>query len=440
MDFPSGGGRRREGEQAGEHPWYGRAVSKPTPGSYSPALFDLAQDITGGLPLRLIEQWLGSGQGPADALRLVRDFQVEGYTVASDSAGLTRLSQRHGLIELLAMIDQPKALIHGLGRALGGQGVGVWAADNTQMYYPPEVAPERLLAMLLTVQDEVARHCRVRIGLGAHVGAFYRLSGGLYGAEADALEELAENHAEGGEILVTRALVERLPEGHGFTLGPKDAPPSPLGEPLRVLDGPRLPDLERSREPYPIPYSEAFYADLLAYQSRLEDAALGQRLAERYLRTRTVVLIEREAQAAETHELALFRNLSLSARMKDTGLRHLAAHGGEEVKVAGALGIYVFDDAPRAVAFAQTFRQELAREGVSCRIGIDTGPVLLFDLPSGGRDIAGMPVNVASKMAQDRGRPGRLYLSAAVAERVDAGGFTPQHYTVSGVELTAYEG
>ncbi|MFY0577776.1 hypothetical protein ACN28S_28765 [Cystobacter fuscus] len=123
------------------------------------------------------------------------------------------------------------------------------------------------------------------------------------------------------------------------------------------------------------------------------------------------MLIERQAQQAETPELALFDNLSLSARMKDTGLRHLASHQGEEVKVVGPLGIYVFDAIPAALDFAQLFRRELAREAISCRIGIDVGPVLLFELPSGGRDIAGMPVNIASKLAQDLGRPGGLYLS-----------------------------
>ena len=153
-----------------------------------------------------------------------------------------------------------------------------------------------------------------------------------------------------------------------------------------------------------------------------------------------MVLIEREAREAALPEVALFNNLSLSAMMKDTGVRHLAAHGGEEVKVTGPLGIYVFESVPRAVDFAQTFRRELARGNISCRMGVDVGPVLVFDLPSGGKDIAGMPVNVASKMAQDKGRPGKLYLSEAVAEQVDVSGFTPLQYTVSGVELTAYEG
>jgi hypothetical protein len=66
--------------------------------------------------------------------------------------------------------------------------------------------------------------------------------------------------------------------------------------------------------------------------------------------------------------------------------------------------------------------------------------VLVFDLEGGGSDIAGMPVNLASKMAQDKGQMGKLYLSAAVRESVDAGAFTELRYTVSGVEIAVYQG
>jgi class 3 adenylate cyclase len=122
------------------------------------------------------------------------------------------------------------------------------------------------------------------------------------------------------------------------------------------------------------------------------------------------------------------------------GIRLLAGTGGVEIKVAGPLGIYLFDDAPVALAFAQAFRRALAQEGLACRIGIDAGPVLVFELAGGGNDIAGAPVNMASKMAQDKGRMGKLYLSAAVKHRVEAESFTALSYTVSGVDIVAYEG
>jgi hypothetical protein len=49
-------------------------------------------------------------------------------------------------------------------------------------------------------------------------------------------------------------------------------------------------------------------------------------------------------------------------------------------------------------------------------------------------------VNIASKMAQDIGKPGRMYLSERIREQVDLPGFAPVRYTVSGIALTAFEG
>ncbi|HEY0134101.1 MAG TPA: adenylate/guanylate cyclase domain-containing protein, partial [Nannocystis sp.] len=77
---------------------------------------------------------------------------------------------------------------------------------------------------------------------------------------------------------------------------------------------------------------------------------------------------------------------------------------------------------------------------IRVRVGIDTGPVLVFDLASGGKDIAGAPVNIASKMAQDRGEWGHIYLSERLRGLAQARGFTPLHYVVSGVELRVFAG
>jgi len=60
-------------------------------------------------------------------------------------------------------------------------------------------------------------------------------------------------------------------------------------------------------------------------------------------------------------------------------------------------------------------------------------------LAVGGRDIAGNAVNVASKMAQDKGQFGKLYLSSTMKTLVDVSQFTEITHTVSGVEITIYE-
>ena len=149
---------------------------------FSPGLFDITQDINGGLPLQVIGQWVDSPQNQDVALALLKQHEVTGYSVSSDTAGLTKLTKQLGLLEILAIINRPKEIVYSLGTAIGGQGLGVWAADNTQMFYPPEVAAATLLSALLSVQDEISRTCQVKIGLGAHYSDFYLLSGGLYGA------------------------------------------------------------------------------------------------------------------------------------------------------------------------------------------------------------------------------------------------------------------
>ena len=253
------------------------------------------------------------------------------------------------------------------------------------------------------------------------------------------IEEIAENETDGGEIVVSGAIVARLPANHGFLLEERADLDTGIGKIYRVLDGPRLPQLKPLDRRYPIPYAEDFYAGLMDYQARMHDEALARHLADKYLQQKVVVLIDRENAESEEHEISIFNLLSFSALMKDIGMRLLPA-AAMEVKVAGTLRIYVFDDARDALEFARAFRREFGRYDIGCRAGIDAGPVLVFDLPEGGKDIAGNPVNIASKMSQDKGRFGRLYLSAAMKDLVDVSEFSEIRYTVSGVELKVYEG
>ncbi|PZO42669.1 MAG: family 3 adenylate cyclase [Pseudanabaena frigida] len=415
-------------------------IEKLSKKRYSTNLFDVTQDIIGALPLKLVEQWLSSDQTYDDALKLLESHKVRGYSVSSDSVGLTKLCQQKGLLEILAIINQPKKILHGYGKAIGGESVGIWAADNTQMFYPDSIDATKLVSTLLTIQDAIAQSCQIKIGIGAHYGSFYSISGGLYGAEADDIEDIAENHTGGGEILISQAICDRLPANHNFILKKRDDLDTEIGNIYRVLDGDRLSGLQPLNQRYPIPYSEDFYTDLLEYEDRLTDQDFAHYLTDKYIQHKVVVLIESRSEEVETHEVSMFNQLSFSALMKDVGLRLLDPKDAAEIKVVSSLGIYVFDEADAAVNFAQTFRQELAKQDITCRIGIDRGEVLIFNLSVGTKDIAGMPVNVASKMAQDKGEFGKLYLSATMQDLVDISGFNKIKYNVSGVEITTYEG
>lgn len=109
--------------------------------------------------------------------------------------------------------------------------------------------------------------------------------------------------------------------------------------------------------------------------------------------------------------------------------------GGTEIKTIGNLGIYTFAHAARGLDFARRFRAMFAEQNVAVRIGIDQGEVLVFDLGEGREDIAGMPVNLASKIAQDHGQFGRIYLSEAAAASAGVSPLERLVFRIAGVDV-----
>jgi class 3 adenylate cyclase len=403
---------------------------------FPPGFFDLPSDAGETLPVEIIDRWTHSDQTRETALALLGPHTIRGIVVSSDAAGLTRLTRELPLIEILALINRPKELVHAYGRAIGGRSIGVWAADNTQMFYPQDLAADRVVSMLLTMLDQVTRECQVGIGLCAHAGEYFELAGGVYGPDADRVELVAEEHTEAGELVITGRLAARLTPGLGFVLAPRADLAATLGEILGVTGGPRLEGLEPTDFRYPVPFTDDFYTGLSAY-GRTRRKSVAPRPLYREL---AVVLIEREREEPDIPEVAALNDLALAAVMKRIGGRLLADLEGEEIKTAGLISLYTFEDCSSAVSFAEAFRDTLAAQRIQCRIGIDVGDVLLFQLGPASRDIAGGPVNVASKLAQDCGEFGKIYLSDEAARRAGRRRERPTlRFQVSGVELAAYD-
>ena len=203
-----------------------------------------------------------------------------------------------------------------------------------------------------------------------------------------------------------------------------------------MLDGPRLVDLDATDIGYPAPYSSGFLTGLSTYaRTRRDSMAPAQAFQDL-----AVVLVAREPEEPDVPEVAVLNNLALTAAAKRIGAALLRDVDGAEVKSAGLLSIYSFPDCRIAMEFARGMRTALADQGIQCRIGIDAGPVLVFELGPGSRDIAGSPVNVASKLAEDRGAYGRIHMTDTVATRAGARRERPTlQLTVSGVELRAYD-
>jgi hypothetical protein len=406
-------------------------MAKFSPDRFPPGFFDLPADAGETLPLDVISAWTRSSQTGEIARELLRPFTLQGLLVCSDGAGLTRLTQERSLIEILAMVSRPKELVHAYGRAIGGQAVGVWAADNTAMFYPEGVSPDHVIEMLLAVHDKVAAECEIGIGIAAHRGTFYELGRGIFGPDADRVEAIAEDFTSAGELVVTGECRAALGQTAAFHYSPREDLRESFGEVLRITDGPRLAGIEASDFHYPLPFSEEFFSGLGQYQ-RTRRTSVVPRPAYREC---AVVVLEREAEDRDVPELATLNNLALAAAVKRIGGSMIEDMAGLEVKSTGLVAIYLFDEARHAVAFARKLRQVMADQNVALRVGIDVGRVLLFELGGGALDLAGGPVNIASKLAQDLGAFGGITLSADAARQAGVTGGTTRTARAGGVDI-----
>lgn len=274
--------------------------------------FDVSQDLAGELPLDLIDDWTHGDRSREAALRLLSAHLVSGAVVSTDAAGLTSLSRRRSVIEILALLDQPKQIVSECGRAIGGDAIGVWAADNTQMLYRG-VEPSRVLSALLETRDRIRHDCEVQVGFCVHTGSFFRLGGGLYGNDADRVERLAEVSTRGGEVIVTDTFLKTLGDGTPFAVAERaDLPGGDRA--WTVTDGPRMAELRAADGRYPYPYSREFFDELRRLRPPI-DAAELRRLHERFAQTRTVVLVEHEREEPDVPEIAVLNDLALSAAM-----------------------------------------------------------------------------------------------------------------------------
>lgn len=384
-----------------------------SPTRFPPGFFDLPADAGQRLPLEIISAWTRSDQSPHTARELLAPCTLRGLVVSTDTAGLTRLTVERSLIEILAMVSRPKELVHAYGRAIGGMPTGVWAADNTQMFYPTGVEPDHVVSMLLTLQDRIQAECEVGIGICLHAGEFYELGRGLYGSDADRVERIAEDHTAAGEVLATDVAAGRLGRSAHFRREPRTDLPAGLGAVERILDGPRLAGITASDFRYPLPFSEEFFGGLGEYQ-RTRRTSVVPRPAYKEV---ALVVVEHEREDREVPEVAALNDLALAAAVKRLGNALTEDLAGAEVKTSTGTSIYYFDGARHALDFARKLRGTLQAEGVELRIGIDVGRVLVFELGPGLRDVAGSPVNMASKLAQDAGIFGVIHLTAPAARQ-----------------------
>lgn len=359
----------------------------------SPALADLRQDIAGSVPLDVVFAWADSAGDQAAHDRLLAPFLVRGTVVSSDASGLSRLSKERPLLEVLRLVQEPKETIHAYGKAIGGEAIGVWAADNTQMFYPASVHPAQIVTAMAAALGENSAQ-EVRVGMAVHTGTFLKLAGGLFGADAEFVEHVAEDHTKGGELVVSGSVRDAVEEQFpGSTVAAPDI--HVVGDALFRFRTATVPSAHKDTSAaYPAPFDRAF-ADFIRRTDTTD--AEQHALLEQYRRSGPVIFLKVRHKESRflLDRLADWADASAAARQTAT------AQHADCVKCNGDIGIFLSPSLAAAETCAVALRDVMKATGFVCNIGVADGESFVFPLDHGGRDIAGVPVNLSSKLSEE---------------------------------------
>ena len=402
-----------------------------------PALADLTQDIAGPLPLALLQAWATGTQDVETAGELLHSFRIEGTVVATDTSGLSRMVEGRDLLDVLAMVSAPKSVIHAVGAAVGGVGVGIWVADNTEMYYGTHVTPDVVLGAVAETQARITESCAVGVGMAVHYGEFYEIGGGLYGRDADTVERLAEHDARAGEVLVTTTIVDRVASTPDLTFTPAPAlRPADGSAAFRFATSVRLRSLNATAVRYPHPFPEEFFSLVSALATTPDRETAKQAIYEQYLRDRVILFLSVEHESSGSEPAAVLDYLVVNALMEAV-IGRLPGAAAHVAGIGGGIAILTFEQADEAVDLAITLRAHFMQNAMMVKVGIDRGPVIFFANSRGRSGITGDPVNIASKIAEDAGAVGRINITARAAAGVaHLPASNPFHTTISGITLT----
>ena len=390
----------------------------------SPILADISQDIAGAIPLELILLWSTSDRSAKKHKDLLDQHTKVGTVVSSDASGLSKLSAEKTLLEVMQLVSQPKESIYGYGKAVGGEAIGMWVADNTQMFYDQSIDPKEVVNAMSTAQEEIKKESLVQVGMGIHHGTFIEIGGGLYGKDASLVEELAENNTAGGEIAVTQALKKKL----GVTFSKKLTPHQtyPKAFTLQSLETSQRIE-KHTLTTYPYPFDKNFYDTLknLATLSPTQVEAKYNTFAQQGI----VIFLKIHHQPRRLLLERLTDYIVANAYIQQILREYKEV---TLVKSNGDLGIFLAHDRTVATEFAKKLFDKLQSNSFDLNIALTQGEVLLFPLQA-GFEIAGGPVNVASKLTEDAGEINRVLVEESLG--MPSGDSQTFLFTVSKVEI-----
>jgi len=370
------------------------------------SLADIGQQYSGTIPVDIVKKWVIGKKSKHLQKSILSPFRKTGYLVSSDSAGLSKLSKEKGLVEMMKIVSFPKELIYAYGTAIGGRGVGIWAADNTQMFYDKNTTVEELIEQMAGVQHEIINLSSLQVGIGIQYAEYLEIGNGFFGHDADIIDEITENYSNGKDLLITEAVKEKLSKN--FIRFITRILETEVEWPVYKFnyDGLGMAVKKTDNYDYPIPFTEKFYNYIRSREDFDDD---DQKLKE-YLFEKTVVLIK-----IYHSKTKFFLDQVVDwVVMNDVLMEIKSEYDVEVIKSNGDLGIFVSDDVDEAISFAEAVLNDLRESKDPVSIGVTAGDVLIFDLPMGGKDIAGDPVNIASKISEDIDEMDSLYIHDSV--------------------------
>lgn len=406
-------------------------AKRPSPTALA-SLFDAASQLEPAVPLELLMAWSASDQSEATAEALMADYRVEGTCMLGDASGLSRLSRELPLAEVLAMLHKPKSMVMAAGLEAGGEAINGWTADNTALWFPAHVSPNivaRCAADLIASFQPLP----FQMSFGLHYGAFYKVGNVLLGPAFQTLEHIAENEVPAGKIWAstdfcgqTGAAYPVAHEGHGLCMHDIHS----AGEASRCFADCRV--------AYPHAFDGTFFRllDMYARASLEEMPVLRESLEAHASREGFVLFFA--YRLSDTSGLVGV----LSQQLEDTMLRSRFAEmpmppGAGWIKAGGGIGIVQGESLEALLDAAKQIGTLCAELEVEVAFGIDHGEYFLFEQHDGDKDVAGSPINIASKLSEDAGEMGSILISEA-AWRTNRPA-EPRRIQVSGVEITAMQ-
>lgn len=374
----------------------------------NPNLWDLPQNLTGEVPLNIIQKWVDSDQTEQTQQKILEPYKVTGTMVSSDSSGLSKISKSLPMLEVMQIIHQPKEIIHSHGAAIGGKGIGLWAADNTQMFYEKTIKPEEIIEQMVMAQKEISQINKLTVGIGIHHSEYIKINDFYFGEEAEFIEAYTENMTEGKDIVLTESTTKVIPDHFKKLLHKHNQ--SAQKEDLYGLNYESLnfSSKKKTDKEYPIPFDSEFYKTIK--ERNCSEYQTIREISRKYSKENIVILVKilhKKHKKILDQFVEWIRTTSLvSEVLKDYNIT--------KVKLFADLGIFIADSRYETLSFIEDLISTLNDNGVQAKIGISRGEIFLFNLANGTKDLAGDPVNLASKLAEDLGAENEILIHDSI--------------------------